>query len=400
MSIDPSKLPDSSIRLNIPVGTPFGATEANAASAQIQQLKLENEQLRRDKFEIEQKLQEEIRIIKANLRDEKEQREEIQDKIKKAEESARNKKKERMKLIDELQIEKDDKNRSVKREKEIEEQLIQKEKEKRKVEQELRYEREEKKESQINLEELEKKNKIEVEKRRKAEDEKERISFENNNLRIENERLKKQLGQETNHVSENETKYLIEAEENKRIKKETEERIKVEIDIDGKQKKLIKRGKNEIANTVSLSEVLEYGIWELEVQFSNNGQCGAIGIVDNSYNIPAQADPDHSPHVNHMAIYAGAGWNSGKVQCKGSNTSGNKSFEDNQIIKAEYDSEKGTLIWFVDGVQQPVYITGIRERVKFMISLYNAGSICTIRSLKKLANPTCKHLGNENTVHW
>ncbi|KAA6311401.1 MAG: hypothetical protein EZS28_056135, partial [Streblomastix strix] len=79
---------------------------------------------------------------------------------------------------------------------------------------------------------------------------------------------------------------------------------------------------------------------------------------------------------------------------------GNVSFKDNQIIKAEYDSEKGTLIFFVDGVQQPVYIIGIKEKVKFIVFMWYAGATCTIRSLKKLTKPTSGHVANEQTVQW
>ncbi|KAA6371744.1 MAG: hypothetical protein EZS28_032729, partial [Streblomastix strix] len=79
---------------------------------------------------------------------------------------------------------------------------------------------------------------------------------------------------------------------------------------------------------------------------------------------------------------------------------GNIGFKDNQIIKAEYDSEKGTLIFFVDGVQQPVYITEIKEKVRFIIFMWHAGATCTIRSLKKLARPTTGHVANEKAVQW
>ncbi|KAA6363052.1 MAG: hypothetical protein EZS28_041422, partial [Streblomastix strix] len=64
------------------------------------------------------------------------------------------------------------------------------------------------------------------------------------------------------------------------------------------------------------------------------------------------------------------------------------------------DSEKGTLIFFVDGVQQPVYISGIKEKVRFFICMYYAGTSCTIRSLKKLSSPTSGHVPNEKAIQW
>ncbi|KAA6386564.1 MAG: hypothetical protein EZS28_017912 [Streblomastix strix] len=170
-------------------------------------------------------------------------------------------------------------------------------------------------------------------------------------------------------------------------------------DVDGKQKKIIKK-KDCTAETVSLSQVLENGTWELEVQFSNREQTGGIGIVKDTYVVPAGCNPETFPHNQNMASYAGQGWGYGYVNSKGTDTPGNKSITDNQIIKVEYDSEKGTLIFFVDGVYQPVYIIGIKEKVRFIISMYFAGATCTICSIKKLTQPTSAHVANEQTVQW
>ncbi|KAA6310684.1 MAG: hypothetical protein EZS28_056267, partial [Streblomastix strix] len=60
----------------------------------------------------------------------------------------------------------------------------------------------------------------------------------------------------------------------------------------------------------------------------------------------------------------------------------------------------GTLIFFLAGTQQPVYISGIKEKVRFIICMYYANSYCIIRSLKKLAAPTTGHVANEKVVQW
>ncbi|KAA6325558.1 MAG: hypothetical protein EZS28_054054, partial [Streblomastix strix] len=119
--------------------------------------------------------------------------------------------------------------------------------------------------------------------------------------------------------------------------------------------------------TVSLTQVLENGIWQMEVEFNNSKNWAAIGIARDTYNIPANIHPCGYPHCYHMVSY---GMNdqyngNGKVFYKGNGTSGNIVYKDNQTIKAEFDSEKGTLIFSVDGVQQPVYVAGINEKVRF-----------------------------------
>ncbi|KAA6372839.1 MAG: hypothetical protein EZS28_031635 [Streblomastix strix] len=85
---------------------------------------------------------------------------------------------------------------------------------------------------------------------------------------------------------------------------------------------------------------------------------------------------------------------------KGIGTFGMSGFGDNQILRLEFDSEKGTLFLFVDNIQQELYISGIKEKVRFIIYMYPAGSQCTIRSLKKLSAPTSGHVANEKSVEW
>ncbi|KAA6393317.1 MAG: hypothetical protein EZS28_011155 [Streblomastix strix] len=85
---------------------------------------------------------------------------------------------------------------------------------------------------------------------------------------------------------------------------------------------------------------------------------------------------------------------------EGNGTSENIANQDNQKIKVEYNSEKGNLVFFVDGVQQPVYASGINEKVRFIIYMYLAGSSCTIRSLKKLTSLTSGHVVNELAIIW
>ncbi|KAA6378663.1 MAG: hypothetical protein EZS28_025810 [Streblomastix strix] len=138
-------------------------------------------------------------------------------------------------------------------------------------------------------------------------------------------------------------------------------------DIDGVMKKISKQ--NDRFVTISLTQVLENGIWTMEVEFNNSNDWAAIGIVRDTYEIPPNIYPNRNPHRDHMVLYGMHSFGNGKVFYKGNGTSGNIAFKDNQKIKAEFDSEKGTLIFSVDGVQQPVYVTGIDEKVRFIVWL-------------------------------
>ncbi|KAA6391887.1 MAG: hypothetical protein EZS28_012588 [Streblomastix strix] len=138
----------------------------------------------------------------------------------------------------------------------------------------------------------------------------------------------------------------------------------------------------------------------MEVEFSNAGTIGAIGIVRDSYNKSTGVHPNVYPHNQHMVSYGMRNFGNGKVFYQGNGTQGNIAYKDNQKIKAEFDSEKGTLIFAVDGIQQPVYMSGINEKVRFIIYLCYNGQSCTIRSLKKLITPTLGHVKNEQAVLW
>ncbi|KAA6388933.1 MAG: hypothetical protein EZS28_015540 [Streblomastix strix] len=171
-------------------------------------------------------------------------------------------------------------------------------------------------------------------------------------------------------------------------------------DVDGIMKKI--STKNDRKISVSLTQILENGIWQMEAEFSNSYNWAAIDIVRYTYNIPEGAHPYSNPHRDHMVSYGMSGYynGDGAVNYKGNGTKGNIGYKDNQKIKAEYDSEKGTVIFSVDGVQQPVYVRGINEKVRFFIYINRSQAYCTIRSLKKLIAPTTKHLANEIAVQW
>ncbi|KAA6402577.1 MAG: hypothetical protein EZS28_001907, partial [Streblomastix strix] len=121
-----------------------------------------------------------------------------------------------------------------------------------------------------------------------------------------------------------------------------------------------------------------------------------LGIVQESYDITVNCYPNSN---SSTAFFCGNPNYSVFVKT-GNYTSGNVAFTNNQIVKIEFDSEKGTLHLFVDGAQQPIYISGINEKVRFAIYMYWAGSAWTLRSLKKLSTPTVGHLPNERALQW
>ncbi|KAA6360957.1 MAG: hypothetical protein EZS28_043516 [Streblomastix strix] len=169
------------------------------------------------------------------------------------------------------------------------------------------------------------------------------------------------------------------------------------IDMDGLKKKIIK--KQNKWNTISLSQVVEDGIWEMESEFSNDNYA-AIGIVRDSHNLVVGYSASENLNNQHTIVLYNQSWSRGNVRCKGNDKPGNTGFRGNQKVKQQFDSVKGTLIFFIDGIQQPVYIAGIKEKIRFIVCWHHADQSCIIHSLKKLAEPTTSHVANEKAVQW
>ncbi|KAA6366327.1 MAG: hypothetical protein EZS28_038146, partial [Streblomastix strix] len=249
------------------------------------------------------------------------------------------------------------------------------------------------KEKDEKIQQLENTNKRLQEDLRRKEEDKQNLKEENQKqkdeiekLKLENEKLKPKLPQDLTFTS---------------ICADPQDFVSTP---EGNGQVRITKKKSQLS-TMSLSPVLENGVYTLEAQFvdsSGNGYYG-IGIVLDSYIISESCSPwndytDQAFHQNAL-IYSGPIY-SGSIIYKGGQTAGNTSFTSNQIVKAEYDSEKGTLVFFCGGAQQPVYVTGIKEKIRFAISMCYTNSYCVIRSIKKLAAPTSGHVANEKNIQW
>ncbi|KAA6367618.1 MAG: hypothetical protein EZS28_036854, partial [Streblomastix strix] len=169
-------------------------------------------------------------------------------------------------------------------------------------------------------------------------------------------------------------------------------------DIDGTRKKISK--KLNKSNTIPITNVLDEGVYAIEVEFFNtHSGCAAIGIVRDSYDIPANTNPKESPHRDHIAFYGGKAFG-GSVQHKGSKIAGNIGFGDNQVIRAELDTSKGRLTFFAGGIQVPFCVDNVNETVRFVIYMEHPDSYCIIWSLKKFAKPSAVLLANRLSVSW
>ncbi|KAA6372303.1 MAG: hypothetical protein EZS28_032171 [Streblomastix strix] len=150
--------------------------------------------------------------------------------------------------------------------------------------------------------------------------------------------------------------------------------------------------------TIGIDPVITDGIYLFEIiyeKIKDNFHQGP-GIVKASYTIPKDCAA-HSNNNNMICFNAC----SGNIDYKGQNTIGNSKYSNGQKIGMELDKGKGTLHFFIDGVQQPVFVNGINEPVKFYGHIYNGNeSSFTIVTFKKLPAATTHTLPNEKATYW
>ncbi|KAA6386898.1 MAG: hypothetical protein EZS28_017576 [Streblomastix strix] len=144
-----------------------------------------------------------------------------------------------------------------------------------------------------------------------------------------------------------------------------------------------------LSEMIFVSDIIQFlGVCKKMSQLKNHSRFFkvigtlTIGIVKEAYKIPENVHKDVYPHRYYMVSCGMKGHTYGtrSVYYNGNGTPGNSKYKNNQMIKIDYDSEKGTLIFFVEGGQQPIYVTGINEKVLFIEYTFVLGQIILYNS--------------------
>ncbi|KAA6389410.1 MAG: hypothetical protein EZS28_015062 [Streblomastix strix] len=151
----------------------------------------------------------------------------------------------------------------------------------------------------------------------------------------------------------------------------------------------------------SLNKVMRQGIHSVSGKYDKSNLeeqvNGQIGICKADYKIVYPCWPSDGPHYKNMLQYFGF---NGDIQFKWNLHGCNAQFNDGQLLTMELNMEVGTLHFFVDGVQQPVFVKGIKEPVKFWFYLQKQDSSFTVTSVKRLSFPTALTLPNSKAFEW
>ncbi|KAA6382673.1 MAG: hypothetical protein EZS28_021799 [Streblomastix strix] len=169
--------------------------------------------------------------------------------------------------------------------------------------------------------------------------------------------------------------------------------------VDGLNRKAVALQVKEVV--IPLNKEITKGIHSVSARFEKSNKYGSanadVGIAKESFVITCPCNIDAEENYKSLLYYFGS---TGKVYCKDRKIEPNSKFSDDQLITMELNADLGTLHFFVDGIQQPAFVSGIKESVKFYYLLYQKDSSVTIVSVKQLSAPTIKKLANERAIYW
>ncbi|KAA6402307.1 MAG: hypothetical protein EZS28_002165 [Streblomastix strix] len=147
---------------------------------------------------------------------------------------------------------------------------------------------------------------------------------------------------------------------------------------------------------IEIDPVITDGIYLFEIIYQNKypGFHQGPGIVKASYTIPRYCKANSDQNMIFFDTC------DGEIRYKGYWTNKNSKYSSGQKIGMELDKGKGTLHFFIDGVQQPVFVRGINEPVRFYGHIFTEGASFTIVTFKNLPAATTQTLPDEEAINW
>ncbi|KAA6388351.1 MAG: hypothetical protein EZS28_016123 [Streblomastix strix] len=152
--------------------------------------------------------------------------------------------------------------------------------------------------------------------------------------------------------------------------------------------------------TIAIEPIISEGIVRIEVVFENTGGWSrtGIGFADASCSFATSKGPwdDGNRYMN--VRYWG---DNGDLQHI-TETKGNQKYADGQRVAVEVDM---TIVprratFFVDDVEQPNFVIGIPEAIRFWVHTFYKSSFFTIIKFERLIQSTAKGVKGSNALEW
>ncbi|KAA6399484.1 MAG: hypothetical protein EZS28_004989 [Streblomastix strix] len=163
--------------------------------------------------------------------------------------------------------------------------------------------------------------------------------------------------------------------------------------------KFVHTDDNEKYCTIAIDPVITEGVVRLEVVYEKNAGYGqSIGIADASIQFSAHMGPWDQGNQDRTVRF----WNYGKVEHITNGLKGNSDYKDNQRVAVEVDmrTEPRRGYLFIDNVEQPCYITGIPDAIRFWSCICAPSSTFTITKFLNLNSSSARGIKGQRALQW
>ncbi|KAA6376274.1 MAG: hypothetical protein EZS28_028199 [Streblomastix strix] len=149
--------------------------------------------------------------------------------------------------------------------------------------------------------------------------------------------------------------------------------------------------------TIAIEPIISEGIVRIEVVFENSGVYRNIGFADASCSFAAGRVPWVDGNRQKTVRYQG-----NKDFNHITYSEGNQEYVDRQRIAVEVDmtTVPRRATFFVDDVEQPNFVIGIPEAIRFWAYTTNPSSSFTVTKFERLIQSTAKGVEGSKALEW
>ncbi|KAA6380458.1 MAG: hypothetical protein EZS28_024015, partial [Streblomastix strix] len=150
--------------------------------------------------------------------------------------------------------------------------------------------------------------------------------------------------------------------------------------------------------TCPIDKQINRGICICEFKINNLTNWQYFGVMKTGPSVPFNEHPNQSPHYKNCMIFR----TGGEVRQNGKQTNRNQEMKKGDIISLEVNMDivPRTVKLFINGVLQPVYMSGIPDSIQFYFFFEYSDESVTVFSLKRLSSPTDATVFGAKEVKW
>ncbi|KAA6379105.1 MAG: hypothetical protein EZS28_025369 [Streblomastix strix] len=150
--------------------------------------------------------------------------------------------------------------------------------------------------------------------------------------------------------------------------------------------------------TFPIDQQFTHGICKCEFKINKLDSYQNFGVMKSGPSVPFNGHPNENPHYKNCMYFR----QRGEVRQNQKVTDGNQTFKSGDIISLEVNMDivPRTVRLFINGVLQPVYMSGIPDSIQFYFHFWNNEESVTVLSLKRLSSPTDATVIGAKEVKW